>query len=98
MIFILIPVTCIMSAGNVVIVGIRSWRLPSVGRFARNTGGIMETKCTLNDDDLILKCEAWIDKLCKTGAKAWSLRVPVDYNNDPDMLFDELIKRFKDKK
>lgn len=51
-------------------------------------------KCTLSDKELILKCEEWISKLANTGGRAWSLRVPVDFNHDPDMLFCELIRRF----
>ncbi|HOV13816.1 MAG TPA: DUF1064 domain-containing protein [Spirochaetota bacterium] len=56
-----------------------------------------KNKCTLNDQELIEKCDAWINRLCKSGGKDWSLQVPVDYNCDPDMLFVELIKRFKEK-
>lgn len=48
----------------------------------------------LSDTELIAKCSDWISKLCKSGGKAWSLRVPVDFENDPDVLFSELIKRF----
>jgi len=56
---------------------------------------VSEEKCTLNDLKLIEKCHEWIKKLCDTGGRSWSLRVPVDFNNDPDMLFAELIKRFE---
>lgn len=52
-------------------------------------------ECTLSDEDLILKCEEWISKLCKSGGRAWCLRIPVDFNEDPDMIFSEIIKRFK---
>jgi hypothetical protein len=52
-------------------------------------------RCVLSDEQLIEKCEKWIDSLCKTGGKSWTLRVPVDFNNDPDMLFTELIERFR---
>lgn len=50
---------------------------------------------TLSDSELIQKCEDWITKLCHSGGKAWCLRVPVDFNNDPDMLFSALIKRYE---
>jgi hypothetical protein len=33
--------------------------------------------------------------LAETGGRAWSLKVPVDFNNDPDMLFCELAMRFE---
>jgi len=52
-------------------------------------------ECTLSDSQLIEKCENWITDLCRSGGRAWCLRVPVDFNCDPDMLFSELIKRFK---
>lgn len=49
----------------------------------------------ISDQDLIEKCSKWVDSLCKTGGKSWSLKVPVDFNNDPDILFTELINRFQ---
>lgn len=52
-------------------------------------------KCTLSDDELIAACSKWIDDLCRSGGSKWSLTVPVDFNRDPDMLFTELINRFK---
>lgn len=55
----------------------------------------MQDEVKLTNEELILKCEFWIDSLCTTGGKAWCLRVPVDFKNDPDVLFMELIKRFK---
>jgi hypothetical protein len=51
-------------------------------------------ECSLSDEELMKKCSDWIDKLCKSGGNAWTLRVPVDFNNDPDMLFCSLIERF----
>lgn len=55
--------------------------------------GVFE-KCNLTDEELIKKCSDWVDKLCKSGGKSWTLRVPVDFNKDPDMLFCALIERF----
>jgi len=55
---------------------------------------VEKAKCTLSDNELSTKCHEWIDKLCKSGAHAWCLRVPVDFNNDPDVLFTELLDRF----
>ncbi len=49
---------------------------------------------TIPDPVLAERCAAWIDKLCKTGGGAWSLRVPVQ-PGDPDVLITELINRFK---
>lgn len=49
----------------------------------------------LSDTELIAQCSAWISKLCESGGKAWTLRVPVDFRHDPDVLFTELIRRFK---
>lgn len=50
-------------------------------------------KCTLTDSELIEKAKSLVNKLAKTGGKSWSLRVPVDFNNDPDMIFIELCNR-----
>lgn len=55
-------------------------------------------RCTLSDDDLLEKCDEWIEKLCKSGGKDWCLSVPVNFNRDPDMLFVELMNRFKENK
>lgn len=51
--------------------------------------------CTLPDDELLKRCSDWITKLCHSGGDAWCLRVPVDFEHDPDMLFIELINRYK---
>lgn len=56
----------------------------------------MSKECTLTNDELIEKCNQWVSKLSKSGGKDWCLRVPVDFNNDPDMLFCELGKRLKE--
>jgi hypothetical protein len=54
-----------------------------------------EKRCTLSDQELSEKCEEWISRLCNSGGREWTLRVPVDFDRDPDMLFSELNKRFK---
>lgn len=51
--------------------------------------------CTLTNEELIKKCDEWVTKLCESGGRVWSLRVPVDTNNDPDVLFSELSMRFQ---
>lgn len=55
----------------------------------------MKDKCTLTNETLCNKCEKIVSNLCETGGKSWTLSVPVDFNNDPDILFSELNKRFK---
>lgn len=55
----------------------------------------MKDKCTLTNEELITKAHEWITKLCKTGGKEWTLRVPVDFNHDPDMIFTELCNRLQ---
>lgn len=54
-----------------------------------------KSKCTLSDAELIEKSNDWVSKLAKTGGEAWPLRIPVDFNHDPDMLFIELGNRLK---
>ena len=51
--------------------------------------------CTLSDRQLTVRCEKWIKDLCQSGGRKWSLNVPPDDNNDPDLLFSELIERFR---
>lgn len=45
--------------------------------------------------DLVDKCDKWVTNLCNSGGKTWFLHVPPDFENDPDMLFSELITRFR---
>lgn len=52
-------------------------------------------RCNLTDEELIEKCRAEVSRLCQTGGKAWNMRVPVDFNNDSDMLLSEIIRRFE---
>ena len=54
-----------------------------------------EKKCTLSDQELIEKCREWVSALCASGGRKWSLRVPVDFDRDPDILFNELARRFE---
>lgn len=52
-------------------------------------------ECTLTDEQLIEKCNAWVHKLAESGGNKWTLQVPVNFNEDPDILFTELGKRLK---
>lgn len=52
-------------------------------------------KCTLTDAELIEKARDWISRLAETEGRAWCLRIPVDYNHDPDMIFAELCNRLE---
>lgn len=54
-----------------------------------------KARCALSDKELIEKSNDWVSKLAKSGGKAWTIRIPVDFNNDPDMLFIELGKRLE---
>lgn len=54
----------------------------------------MSDKVTLSNEELIERCDKWIVDLCK-DRKNWTLSVPVQFNRDPDILFTELIRRFK---
>lgn len=57
----------------------------------------MKNQCTLTDAELIEKAQVWIGDLAKTGGRSWRLSIPVDFDNDPDMLFQELCDRLKGK-
>ncbi len=49
----------------------------------------------LDNKTLVLKVREWVTSLCNTGGRAWSLSVPVNFERDPDMLIEELCKRFE---
>lgn len=51
---------------------------------------------SLSNVELIEKASEELSKLCKTGGKSFTMRVPVN-ENDTDMIFSELIRRFKAK-
>jgi len=52
-------------------------------------------RCTLSNQELISRCDDWVSRLAKSGGREWNLNIPVDFNKDPDMLFNELGRRFK---
>ena len=52
-------------------------------------------KCMLTDSELIEKARDWIRRLAESGGREWCLRVPVDFNHDPDMIFCELCNRLE---
>lgn len=56
-----------------------------------------ETIEQMSNEALIEKCDKWILDLCRSGGKDWTLEIPANFERDPDMLFSELIKRFKEK-
>ena len=52
------------------------------------------SECRLTNEELIRKVRMWVDELCRTGGKGWSLQVPVNMERDPDILISELCNRF----
>jgi hypothetical protein len=54
-----------------------------------------EHRCTLSDKDLIALARDMVSGLCASGGRTWTLRVPVDFNRDHDMILSELIDRFE---
>lgn len=55
----------------------------------------MKDKCELSNEELVQKVHEWVDKMCRTGGRAWSLEVPVNFNRDPDVLITTLCQRFE---
>ena len=53
------------------------------------------SECQLTNEELIKKVRGWVDELCRTGGKAWSLHHPVNMERDPDILISELCNRFE---
>ena len=52
-------------------------------------------RVTLTDAELIERCEAWVTILCESAGRKWTLSVPPNFKADPDLLFSELIWRFR---
>jgi hypothetical protein len=52
-------------------------------------------ECTLSDQELADLCSDWVSKLCASGGTAFTMTVPVRLNYDTDMVFSELIERFR---
>ena len=52
----------------------------------------------MNDQYLIDKVDGLIDDFCKNGSKArlWTMHIPAQPENDPDLVFSTLLKRFKE--
>ena len=50
-------------------------------------------QCTLSDKQLLKKCANWITELSK-DSDSWQVNQPPDFNNDPDLLFQEFMNRF----
>ena len=53
------------------------------------------TEVILSDKELIKKCREWIDKIFEIKDTSQFLTIPSDYDNDPDVLFFELIHRYE---
>lgn len=53
-------------------------------------------RTTLTDDELVDKCRALISDFCKNGreSRLWYMSIPARPNEDPDILFHELMNRF----
>ena len=54
------------------------------------------SECQLSNEELIKKVRMWVDELCRTGGKGWTLQVPVNMERDPDILINELCCRFEE--
>jgi hypothetical protein len=54
-----------------------------------------EIKCTLTDKELIKEAKKQLSKLCETGGRSFTMRVPVDHNKDTDTIIGEVIWRFE---
>lgn len=57
--------------------------------------GMDNPRCTLDDLQLIEKAKLMVNDLAQTGGRSWTMRVPVDFDRDHDMIFSEVINRFE---
>lgn len=51
--------------------------------------------CTLSDDELTDKARVLLDELVKTGGRSFVMHIPARPNEDIDIIFADLIGRFK---
>ena len=56
----------------------------------------MGRKIEITDVELVDGCRKWVSKLCASKGGDWCLSIPPDFRRDPDMLFSELIRRYKE--
>ena len=49
----------------------------------------------LKDDELIERCDSLIDDFTKGKMREWVMHIPAEPNKDPDLIFSELISRYK---
>ena len=54
------------------------------------------TKCSLSDSELIEKVQDELSKMCQTGGKSFTMRIPAKVNEDTDLLISEMVARFKE--
>lgn len=54
-----------------------------------------EKRCTLSDKELIEKSNKIISETSKTYGKAWKMSIPVNFNDDSDMVLSELVRRYE---
>lgn len=52
-------------------------------------------RALMSNEILIKLCELEVSRMCKIGAKGFTMTIPVRVT-DTDMLLSELISRFKD--
>lgn len=58
---------------------------------------IEEDYSILSDIELIDRCDSWIESMIRAGVRDWKRNTSTCQNEDPDLLFSELIERFKKK-
>jgi len=56
---------------------------------------IADERIKYSNEELIIVIQDWVKKLCETGGREWCLRVPVDFQRDPDVLIIEICARFQ---
>lgn len=55
-----------------------------------------ELNCPLDDATLIEAVMTMNAELARTGAKTWTMHIPVDLKRDSDVLISEVARRFRD--
>jgi hypothetical protein len=52
-----------------------------------------ESKIKYDNKQLVEKCRSLVRELSQSGGASWSLQVPVNFERDPDVLFNEIGNR-----
>lgn len=67
--------------------------MSTAGQYAQKLSSPHITK---TDAELVDWVEEWVCRMYKNPNREWRISIPVDFDNDPDVLIMELAARFRE--